>query len=47
MLGPTLLSIHNIAYYLRLMDEIRDAIVARWFDKYRQGVLEKRRTAAS
>jgi queuine tRNA-ribosyltransferase len=47
MLGPTLLSIHNIAYYLRLMNEIRAAIVARRFDEYRQSVLEKRRAAAS
>ncbi|HEV3142322.1 MAG TPA: tRNA guanosine(34) transglycosylase Tgt [Gemmataceae bacterium] len=26
MLGPTLLSIHNVAFYMRLMREIRDAI---------------------
>jgi queuine tRNA-ribosyltransferase len=26
MLGPTLLSLHNVAYYCRLMGEIRDAI---------------------
>src|SRR5439155_5801652 len=29
MLGPTLLSLHNIAYYLRLMAEIRQAIQER------------------
>jgi queuine tRNA-ribosyltransferase len=26
MLGPTLLSLHNVAYYCRLMEEIRQAI---------------------
>lgn len=26
MLGPTLLSLHNVAFYLRLMDEVRQAI---------------------
>jgi queuine tRNA-ribosyltransferase len=31
MLGPTLLSLHNIAFYCRLMAEMRDAIAAgRW-----------------
>jgi queuine tRNA-ribosyltransferase len=31
MLGPILLSLHNIAYYLRLMREAREAIVAGRF----------------
>jgi len=28
MLGPTLLSLHNIAFYCRLMAEVREAITA-------------------
>jgi queuine tRNA-ribosyltransferase len=28
MLGPTLLSLHNVAFYCRLMDDVRQAIVA-------------------
>jgi queuine tRNA-ribosyltransferase len=35
MLGPTLLSLHNLAYYLRLMTEMRDAIVERRFAEFR------------
>jgi queuine tRNA-ribosyltransferase len=35
MLGPTLLSLHNVAFYLRLMDEIRGAIRERRFADYR------------
>src|SRR3954454_1848314 len=35
MLGPTLLSLHNVAYYLRLMREARDAIRAGRFEEYR------------
>jgi len=35
MLGPTLLSIHNIAFYLRLMAEIRTAIREKRFEAYR------------
>jgi queuine tRNA-ribosyltransferase len=31
MLGPTLLSIHNLAFYLRLMTHARQAIIAREF----------------
>jgi queuine tRNA-ribosyltransferase len=39
MLGPTLLSIHNIAFYLRLMEQIRAAIIAQRFEKYRSEFL--------
>jgi queuine tRNA-ribosyltransferase len=35
MLGPTLLSLHNIAFYLRLMAEIRQAVEAGQFAEFR------------
>jgi queuine tRNA-ribosyltransferase len=35
MLGPTLLSLHNVAFYVRLMAEIRLAIRDRRYDQYR------------
>jgi queuine tRNA-ribosyltransferase len=35
MLGPTLLSLHNVAYYLRLMAEAREAIAAGGFAAFR------------
>jgi queuine tRNA-ribosyltransferase len=35
MLGPTLLSLHNLAYYLRLMREARDAIREGRFEEFR------------
>ena len=35
MLGPTLLSLHNVRYYLRLMTEIREAIREGRFAAYR------------
>jgi queuine tRNA-ribosyltransferase len=35
MLGPTLLSLHNVAFYCRLMAEIREAIRAGHFATYR------------
>lgn len=35
MLGPTLLSLHNIAFYCRLMAETRAAIESGTFDSYR------------
>lgn len=41
MLGPTLLSIHNIAFYLRLTAEIRAAILEKQFDNYRASFLSK------
>jgi queuine tRNA-ribosyltransferase len=36
MLGPTLLSLHNVAYYLRLMDRARQAIHAGVFESFRR-----------
>src|SRR5205807_6800702 len=35
MLGPTLLSLHNVRYYVRLMAEMRDAIRQGRFAAYR------------
>jgi queuine tRNA-ribosyltransferase len=35
MLGPTLLSLHNVAFYLRLMAETREAIADRRFADFR------------
>ena len=37
MLGPTLLSLHNVAYYLRLMAGARAAIAGGRFAEYRAG----------
>jgi queuine tRNA-ribosyltransferase len=34
MLGPTLLSLHNVAFYCRLMTEARQAIVASRFAEF-------------
>ncbi|MCX7700717.1 MAG: tRNA guanosine(34) transglycosylase Tgt [Gemmataceae bacterium] len=36
MLGPTLLSIHNLAYYLRLMEALRDAIREQRLASFRE-----------
>ena len=36
MLGPILLSLHNVAYYCRLMAEIRRAIRERRFPEFRR-----------
>ena len=36
MLGPILLSLHNVAYYQRLMQQIRDAIRAGRFAEFHQ-----------
>jgi queuine tRNA-ribosyltransferase len=41
MLGPTLLSLHNIAYYLRLMADARRAIEERRFAGFRDGCLAR------
>lgn len=41
MLGPTLLSLHNVAYYLRLMAEARTAIAEGRFAAYRADCLQK------
>jgi queuine tRNA-ribosyltransferase len=35
MLGPTLLSLHNVAFYCRLMAEVREAIDEHRFEQYR------------
>jgi len=41
MLGPTLLSLHNVAFYLRLMAQIRGAITEGKFDEYRADFLNR------
>lgn len=42
MLAPTLISHHNIAYYLGLMRQARAAIVAGEFEKFRTDFYERR-----
>ncbi len=41
MLGPTLLSLHNLAYYLKLMDDARSAIRTGTFAAFRQACLAR------
>jgi queuine tRNA-ribosyltransferase len=41
MLGPTLLSLHNVAYYLRLMRDTRSAILEGRFDAFRTACLAR------
>ncbi len=41
MLGPTLLSLHNIAFYLRLMTDARRAIEERRFAAFREACLAR------
>ena len=41
MLGPTLLSLHNVAYYLRLMADVRRAIEERRFAAFQTGCLAR------
>ncbi len=41
MLGPTLVSLHNVAYYLRLMTEARRAIEERRFAEFRIACLAR------
>jgi queuine tRNA-ribosyltransferase len=41
MLGPTLLSLHNVAYYLRLMRDARRAIVEGRFAAFHAGCLAR------
>ncbi len=41
MLGPTLLSLHNIAYYLRLMADARQAIAEKRFAAFHRGCLAR------
>jgi queuine tRNA-ribosyltransferase len=46
MLGPTLLSLHNVAYYLRLAARCREAIQSREWGRFREGYLARRCGAA-
>ena len=41
MLGPTLLSLHNLSFYLRLMADSRHAISERRFEPFRQACLAR------
>ena len=41
MLGPQLLSLHNVAFYLRLASEARDAILRGEYKRYRIETVEK------
>lgn len=41
MLGPTLLSLHNVAYYLRLLARARQAIEEGRFEAFRAGCLAR------
>ena len=41
MLGPILLSLHNVAFFVRLMAEIRDAIGNGRFETYRRDTLAR------
>ena len=41
MLGPSLLSLHNVCFYLRLMAEGRRAIAERRFESFRQACLAR------
>jgi queuine tRNA-ribosyltransferase len=41
MLGPSLLSLHNVAFYCRLMAEIRQAIGRRCYGEFRAGCLAR------
>jgi queuine tRNA-ribosyltransferase len=41
MLGPTLLTLHNLAYYLRLMQEAREAIRAGRFEDFRLAATQR------
>jgi queuine tRNA-ribosyltransferase len=46
MLGPTLLSLHNVTFYLRLMDGVRQAISAGRFEAFRAACLARWQGAA-
>ena len=46
MLGPTLLSLHNLAFYLRLMADARRAIEEKRFAAFRAGCLARWSKAA-
>jgi len=45
MLGPTLLTLHNLAYYMRLMREARAAIREGRFEDFRLAATQRRRGA--
>jgi queuine tRNA-ribosyltransferase len=47
MLGPILLSIHNLSYYQRLLADARAAIEADQFDEFRQAKLRSWESGAS
>jgi queuine tRNA-ribosyltransferase len=47
MLGPTLLSLHNVAFYCRLMADTRQAIAENRFEAFHAGVLARNRAALS
>jgi queuine tRNA-ribosyltransferase len=42
MLGPMLATIHNLHYYLNLMQEVRDALDAGIFNAFRARFKEER-----
>lgn len=44
MLGPILVSIHNLVYYQRLMQEIRDRIDGGSFETWSRDFLEMSKT---
>jgi queuine tRNA-ribosyltransferase len=46
MLGPTLLSLHNVAYYCRMLTEVRQAIRERRFAEYRNAADQGRQLLA-
>jgi queuine tRNA-ribosyltransferase len=46
MLGPTLLSLHNISFYLKLMADARKAIEERRFAAFHTGCLARWNTAS-
>jgi len=46
MLGPTLLSLHNLSFYLRLMGEARRAILGGGFDAFRADRLARWKRAS-
>ena len=41
MLGPTLLSLHNVAFYLRLMTDAREAVAEGRFAAFHSGRLAR------
>jgi queuine tRNA-ribosyltransferase len=41
MLGPQLLSLHNIAFFMRLMDQVRQAIEEQRFESFRADSLAR------